>query len=159
MTILMRVLLTLLLICGIGWGRAAEAQGLPSGSYLRSCGQIQIAGDTLYANCRTAYGGWQYTSLPSVSQCVGDIGNNNGNLQCNYRGGRQPPPPGYGGWGGAPAPYYGRPREPDWRGECDRAFRRVERLRAELSSTWDPEERERLRYRLREAHARAERCR
>jgi len=76
-----------------------QAQGLPQGSYLQSCQQIGIQGDALFAVCRTADGRGQRTSLPQVSRCVGDIGNNNGNLQCNYAGGGPQP------YGQAPSPY------------------------------------------------------
>jgi hypothetical protein len=96
-----------LLLAFIAWSVPAQAQGLPQGSYLQSCQQIGIRGDTLFAVCRTMDGRGQRASLPQVSRCVGDIGNNNGNLQCNYAGGgpqpygQAPPPPGYG---------YGPPR-------------------------------------------------
>jgi hypothetical protein len=89
-----------LLLAGISWSAAVQAQWMPQGSYLRSCADIGIQGDTLVAICRTGDGRSQQTALPAVSRCVGDIGNNNGNLQCNYDGGAQPygqmPPPGYG---------------------------------------------------------------
>jgi len=89
-----------LLLAGIAWSAAAQAQGLPQGSYSQSCMDIGIQGDTLVAACRTVDGRSQRTSLAAVSRCVGDIGNNNGNLQCNYDSGAQPsgqmPPPGYG---------------------------------------------------------------
>ena len=80
-------------------GAPAQAQGVPRGSYLRSCQDIGVRGDTLFAICRTADGNSQRTSLPQVSRCVGDIGNNNGNLQCNYAGGGPAP------YGQAPPPY------------------------------------------------------
>ena len=73
-----------LLLAVTAWSVPAQAQGLPQGSYLQSCQQIGIQGDTLFAVCRTMDGRELRTSLPQVSRCVGDIGNNNGNLQCNY---------------------------------------------------------------------------
>lgn len=90
-----------LLLAGIIWSAAAQAQWMPQGSYLRSCSDAGIQGDTLVAVCLTRDGRPQHASLPAVSRCVGDIGNNNGNLQCNYDGGAQQPyaqmpPPGYG---------------------------------------------------------------
>jgi hypothetical protein len=74
-----------LLLAGIAW--SAQAQGLPQGSYLQSCGNAAIQGDTLFAVCRSADGRDVRASLPSVSRCTGDIANNNGLLQC---GGGQP---------------------------------------------------------------------
>jgi hypothetical protein len=91
--------LAALLLAGIGWSLPAQAQGVPQGTYMQSCGEIGIQGDTLVAVCRTMDGRGQRTSLASVSRCVGDIGNNNGNLQCSYDSGAQPygqmPPSGY----------------------------------------------------------------
>jgi len=90
-----------LVLAVTAWSVPAQAQGVPRGSYLRSCQQIGIQGDTLFAVCRTMDGRGQRTSLPQVSRCVGDIGNNNGNLQCSYAGGgpqpygQMPPPQGY----------------------------------------------------------------
>ena len=97
--------LAVVLLTGIGWSATAEAQGLPQGSYLQSCNGARIQGDTLVARCRTADGREERSALASVNRCVGDIGNNNGMLQCSYAGGPPPygqaPPPGYG---------YGPPR-------------------------------------------------
>jgi hypothetical protein len=73
-----------ILLAVTAWSVPAQAQGVPRGSYLRSCQDIGVRGDTLFAVCRTVDGYSQRTSLPQVSRCVGDIGNNNGNLQCNY---------------------------------------------------------------------------
>jgi hypothetical protein len=74
-----------LLLAAIAW--SAQAQGLPQGSYLQSCGNVGIQGDTLVAVCLTADGRERRTSLPSVSRCTGEIANNNGQLQCAYGGG------------------------------------------------------------------------
>ena len=80
--------LAAVLLTGIGWSATAEAQGIPQGSYLRSCNGARIEGDTLVARCRTVDGREQRSALATVHRCVGDIGNNNGQLQCNYGGGR-----------------------------------------------------------------------
>jgi len=89
-----------LLLAGIAWAAPAQAQGMPQGSYLQSCRDIGIQGDSLVAACRTVDGRTQRTALAAVNRCVGDIGNNNGNLQCNHNGGGrnygQGPQPGYG---------------------------------------------------------------
>ena len=87
--------LTGVLLAGVAWMQPAAAQGLPPGSYLRSCTGAMLRGDTLVAACRREDGREQRTSLPDVLRCVGEIGNNNGNLQCNYGGGRAGPGPGY----------------------------------------------------------------
>jgi hypothetical protein len=87
-------MLTAVLLAGITLSAQAEAQGMPQGSYLQSCRDIGIQGDSLVAVCRTVDGRGQRTTLAAVNHCVGDIGNNNGNLQCNYDGGA--PQPGYG---------------------------------------------------------------
>jgi hypothetical protein len=104
---------------------AAHAQGVPRGSYLRSCTHIETYGDRLSADCRRADGSWARTAIRDVSRCAGDIGNMDGQLTCNggrpdyssygrpdYRGYGRPPGyggPGYGSSGGYSYPYgYGR---------------------------------------------------
>src|SRR2546423_13300177 len=84
-----------LLLAGVAWTQPAAAQGLPQGSYLNSCMGAALRGDRRVATGRRADGREQRTSLADVRRCVGDIGNNNGNLQCNYGGGRAGPGPGY----------------------------------------------------------------
>src|SRR6266853_1193512 len=83
------------LLAGMAWSQPAAAQGLPQGSYLRSCAGATLQGDTLVATCRRPDGREQRSSLADVRRCVGDIGNQNGNLQCNYGGSRAGPGPGY----------------------------------------------------------------
>ena len=98
---------------------SAFAQALPGGTYQQSCRDIQMQGTTLSAVCRTTDGRAVQTAL-DVGQCVGDIGNNNGQLQCNggqppaYSGAGYPPSygarpgPGYGpSYGAGPGPGYG----------------------------------------------------
>ena len=60
-----------------------HAQGLPQGSYLRSCTHVAIYGDRLLADCRRTDGSWGRTALRDVDRCVGDIGNMDGRLACN----------------------------------------------------------------------------
>src|SRR6266403_1471708 len=88
--------LTGVLLAGVWWMQPAAAQGLPQGSYLSSCMGAALRGDTLVATCRRPDGREQRTSLADVRRCVGDIGNNGGNLQCTYGGGHAGPGPGYG---------------------------------------------------------------
>src|ERR1700732_1419779 len=100
---------------GVSFSACAQA---PQGSYLGSCTNIRMEGRRLTAVCRRADGREQRTALGDVNQCIGDIGNNNGVLQCNRgqapaAGYGQAPAPGYGqapgyGYGQAPAPGYGQ---------------------------------------------------
>lgn len=61
--------------------------GPPPGSYLRSCRDLRVDGNTLYASCRTKDGNWRNTSLYFYN-CTGDdlennMGNNDGRLACD----------------------------------------------------------------------------
>jgi len=150
------------LLGGMVLAQPAAAQGLPQGTYLRSCNGVMLRGDTLVATCRTPDGREQRTSLADVRRCVGDIGNNNGNLQCNYAGGRAGPgpgerrygEPGYGERRGEPG--YGERRygETGYGGEvrerCIGLHREAEDLRIRMDREWNPIERSRTEGRLRE---------
>jgi len=150
---------------------SAQAQGLPGGSYQRTCKQIHWAGTTLVGECLTADGRYTGTGLPNANKCAGDIGNNNGRLQCTYAGGAlspgaspvpqgQPAPaqgyggPGYGGQGyggpgyGAPgygAPGYGPPSAP---GYGPPGYSGYDDRRARCEELWHREHelRDRLQY-------------
>ena len=74
---------------------SAYAQ-VPQGSYLQSCRDIKMQGQTLAAVCRRADGREQGSYLAEVHRCVGDIGNNNGVLQCNRGPGPAPAGPAQG---------------------------------------------------------------
>jgi|SRR6185437_11216618 hypothetical protein len=63
----------------------APQSSLPGGSYRQTCTNIGISRDMLTATCRTMKGRMQRTSLANVDRCTGDIGNNNGQLNCNMR--------------------------------------------------------------------------
>jgi hypothetical protein len=159
MKIVMGVLAAVLLT-GIGWSATAEAQGIPQGSYLRSCNGARIEGDTLVARCRTADGRDQRSALAGVDRCVGDIGNSHGQLQCSYGGSRAQgvPVPGYGeryGERRAGEPGYGSDRGEQCRG----LHREVEELRGRLEREYNPVERARTEGRLREVREQQERCR
>ena len=129
------------LLAGMGWLQPAAAQGLPQGSYLRSCTGAGLHGDTLVATCRRPDGREQRSSLADVRRCVGDIGNNNGNLHCNYGGGQAGPGPG-------PGPGYGG----DMRERCGGLHREAEELRIRMDREFNPVERMRTEGRLREVH-------
>lgn len=138
-----------LVLVGLCWPQPATAQGVPPGSYLRTCENAYLQGDALIATCRRIDGYAQQSSLPAVQSCVGDIGNSNGNLTCSYAGGPAPAPY-YDG-----APGYGQ----EWEGRREHCLRLRERLREiryrmESAPPWDQDRlgtrfheiRERLRH-------------
>jgi hypothetical protein len=55
---------------------------VPDGSYQATCNSIVVAQGVLTANCQTANGRWQQTTLERYRGCRGDIQNENGNLTC-----------------------------------------------------------------------------
>lgn len=63
----------------------------PRGSYSQTCRNIDVRGDTLSAECDTGNGDWRRTSLDHYDDCSGEIVNDNGELECTRRGGRQVP--------------------------------------------------------------------
>ena len=142
--------LAAIVLAGLGWAMPAQAQGLPHGSYLNSCSGAHIEGDTLIARCRTADGREERSALSGVHRCVGDIGNSNGSLRCDFGPSR------------ARAAPFG-PREPgygsDWRERCGGLHRESEELRAHLDREFNPLERARIEDHLREVHEQEERCR
>jgi hypothetical protein len=54
---------------------------LPRGSYIQTCQDVSINGDTLQARCQKGNGSWRQTSLRRYDQCR-DIVNQNGRLKC-----------------------------------------------------------------------------
>jgi hypothetical protein len=56
--------------------------GLPPGDYRRTCQNMRVEGNKLYATCQRFDGSWHDTSLSNVSQCRMPIANDNGNLNC-----------------------------------------------------------------------------
>jgi hypothetical protein len=67
-------------------GTICKAQQRPSGSYQQTCRNIEVRGSTLYADCQDTGGGWQSAQLSDFPRCTGEIGNNNGILQCTKDG-------------------------------------------------------------------------
>jgi hypothetical protein len=148
------------LLAAIGWSQPLEAQpsrgqGVPPGSYLGSCTDVGVRANALIATCRRAGGGPLRTALAGVHQCTGDIGNNDGVLQCNFAGGAvargrivqgpgggPPPPPGYGRDG-----YRDDYRE-NRRERCRELHQQAENLRAHRDWAWYPNERARFERRL-----------
>jgi len=153
------------LLGAIAFSLPAEAQRVPQGSYRRSCSDIGVWGaDTLVATCRTRDGQAIRTGLPDVNRCVGDIGNNNGILQCTLRGGRLGR--GYAMGGppvGGPPPYAAPPPPGDYgRGEarerCRRLSHQADELRDQREQAFDPHQRERIEHRLHEVRERLRDC-
>jgi hypothetical protein len=158
-----------------GMSLAAYAQAPPPGSYQQSCRDVRMQGSTLSAVCRRANGrGDQVTAL-NVAHCVGDIGNNNGQLICNggqpiavpqpRQGAASPyPPPGYAPGPGYPAPGYGPPpprysEEQAYWVQCERLGHEEQELRDRLAFAAFDEEREKLQYRLGQVDTALEQCR
>jgi hypothetical protein len=65
---------------GSSWSQGQA--GAPRGSYLQSCRNVAAGGGLLRATCQDMRGRWQYSTL-NYTGCVGDIGNNNGQLACS----------------------------------------------------------------------------
>ena len=55
---------------------------VPRGSYVQTCQNIQVAGNTLRARCEKKNGKWRDTSLSNFWGCR-DIENDNGKLRCH----------------------------------------------------------------------------
>lgn len=66
----------------------AEARWVPSGSYESTCRRIDFDGYLLTAKCQTRDGRWRDAWLRNADDCDGRIVNNNGELQCGWRGWR-----------------------------------------------------------------------
>ena len=159
-----------------GVAGSAFAQAPPAGSYQQSCREIRMHGSTLSAVCRRAKGRGEQATALNVAHCAGDIGNNNGQLQCSGGQPAAPPPPrqaapaypgpGYGpapGYPG-PGPGYGPPPRHSEDGSsywqrCRELRAREHELRDRLAYTPYGEERERLQYRLGRIQAEREQCR
>lgn len=74
-----------------GAAEARSSQALPQGSYLDTCRDLYVEGNTLYGECQDNRGKWKKTWISGYNYCAGDIYNNNGVLDC--RGGRKPAEP------------------------------------------------------------------
>ena len=62
-----------------------KSGNVPPGSYLQSCIDPSLSGNTLTARCETTYGRMDFASLRGVDRCRGDISNINGQLTCDGR--------------------------------------------------------------------------
>jgi hypothetical protein len=134
-----------------------------------------MQGSTLTAVCSRAQGRGEQVTALNVARCVGDIGNNNGQLQCN---GGQPaapasrprqgapayPGPEYGSPPGGPGPGYAPPpprysQDGGYWERCRQLRREEHEIRDRLAYTPYGRERERLQYRLGRVQAEREQCR
>ncbi|HLW54002.1 MAG TPA: CVNH domain-containing protein [Candidatus Angelobacter sp.] len=65
---------------GEGW---RGGDNFPRGSYRETCRDLRMRGDMLFARCETISGRWARSSLDDVQHCVGEIVNDDGQLQCS----------------------------------------------------------------------------
>jgi hypothetical protein len=106
-------------------GTTCLAQGgLPPGDYKRTCQNMSMNGDKLFAYCQKVDGGWRNTSI-DYRACRGPIINDNGYLRCGGNGG------GYGhpGGGYVGGPYGGLPPG-DYKRTCQNMSVNGDRLNA-----------------------------
>jgi hypothetical protein len=153
----MRTILAIFVGLALGGGiyaPSAHAQGVPQGSFLRTCTDVGMRGDTLFARCRRADGREQQASLAGVNRCVGDISNVNGALTCNFGAGgpRAERRDGRG-------PEYQEGYGSGFRDRCEGLRREARELRERLDREWNPMDRSRTEGRLREVRDQEERCR
>lgn len=151
-----------LLLAVIGLPEAASAQGLPQGSYLGSCTNVGVRGNTLVATCRRAGPGELRTALSRYHRCYGDIANVDGVLQCTFRDGvvvrgqlvAEPgyrPPPAYPPPAAAP-PVYAPPPPYRESERCRELRHRAHELRERMERAFDPFSRGRIETRLHEVY-------
>ncbi len=55
---------------------------LPPGSYIATCKDVRLQGNTLSATCNDGKDHWRNTSMRDANKCGGDIANQNGTLRC-----------------------------------------------------------------------------
>jgi hypothetical protein len=158
-------LLVMLALAGLSF--PSFAQGLPPGSYQRSCTEVRMRGTTLSAVCRREDGRPQQSTL-EISHCAGDIGNRNGRLRCNSGYAAPSPgshPPAYAG-PGYPAPGYPASRYPaprygegqDFHQHCEALQHEAYELRERLEHTPYGEDREHLEHRFHEVNYQRQQC-
>jgi len=75
-------------VTSLAFGGAARAAWAPSGSYEASCRHINFDGSLLTARCMRRDGTWRNTYLDNADDCDANIVNNNGQLECGWRGWR-----------------------------------------------------------------------
>ncbi len=81
----MRTLLGMAIVVALSVaGTGAQYGDRPSGSYTRSCNNIQMLGSVLTAQCKDQNGVTIRTRL-YVRDCWGDVSNRDGELECTNR--------------------------------------------------------------------------
>ncbi len=60
----------------------AHSQQIPSGSYQGTCQGSHITGETLFSTCKNIQGQYNVSELHGFKDCKGDIGNQDGKLDC-----------------------------------------------------------------------------
>ena len=55
---------------------------LPPGSYIATCKDVRLQGNSLSASCNDGKDHWRSTSMRDANKCNGDIANQNGTLRC-----------------------------------------------------------------------------
>ena len=70
------------LIASIAVSSAYAAQGVPEGTYARTCRNIENQGGNLVADCLRVSGQWR-TSTLELGRCDGKIANVDGRLSCH----------------------------------------------------------------------------
>jgi len=149
----------------MGLSASANAQGVPEGSYRRTCTNVRMDGETLKALCRNNKGSAFVTELHHPERCAGDIANINGILQCQPSAARPGTPgPGYGpapapGYGpgpapgyspgpGGPPPGYGPEHREGWQERCEHLRHRAHEIRERLRQYLSSDERREQEHRL-----------
>jgi hypothetical protein len=76
------VALSVLSVSAFAVPTVSSAQGLPGGSYINSCSNINMVSGVLEATCQRADGSLASAALPNAAACRAGVTNSNGNLVC-----------------------------------------------------------------------------
>jgi hypothetical protein len=137
----------LIALAGLAASPAANAQGLPQGSYLDTCDGARVQGMSLVAQCRDVTGIERSSALINFNRCVGDIANNDGALSCNF-----------GIAGPVPLPAPARPPITRVAVECDTLHRQAADLRARADMAMSPIDHARIEGQLDQVHDQEDHC-
>jgi hypothetical protein len=81
------IVLGLMIASGVAALATPALAQRPAGTFEATCRNTQVSGDALTAECRDMHGGYRISTIP-YRQCHGDIGNNDGVLNCSGAVGR-----------------------------------------------------------------------
>ncbi|MGC2694551.1 MAG: CVNH domain-containing protein [Candidatus Angelobacter sp.] len=70
-------------VAGVPVSAGAYPAGVPGGSYMQTCREVQIKGDDLEARCQSSSGDWHGAKLDDFAKCKSDIINDDGHLRCS----------------------------------------------------------------------------